>query len=36
VRYFAIFEGDELDEAQLVRWVKQAAALPGWDPSQSS
>ncbi len=36
VRYFAIFEGDELDEAQLVRWVKQAAALPGWDPSNSS
>ncbi len=23
---------DDLDEAQLTRWVKQAAALPGWTP----
>ena len=23
---------DELDEAQLTDWVKQAAALPGWMP----
>lgn len=23
---------DDLDEAQMVRWVKQAAALPGWVP----
>jgi len=22
--------GDELDEAQMAEWVKQAAALPGW------
>ncbi len=29
VRYFDIREDDELDEAQLVRWIKQAAALPG-------
>jgi hypothetical protein len=29
-RYIDIREGDELDEAQLARWVKQAAALPGW------
>jgi hypothetical protein len=29
VRYLDIHEG-ELDEAQLARWVKQAAALPGW------
>ena len=21
---------DELDEAQLKKWIKQAAALPGW------
>jgi hypothetical protein len=28
-RYLDIHEGDELDEAQLARWVKQAAALPG-------
>jgi len=24
--------GDDLDEAQLATWVKQAAALPGWVP----
>ncbi len=29
-RYLDIHEDDELDEAQLSRWVKQAAALPGW------
>jgi hypothetical protein len=29
VRYFDIHEGDQLDEAQLAAWVKQAAALPG-------
>jgi hypothetical protein len=30
VRYFDIHEGDELAEAQMATWVKQAAALPGW------
>jgi hypothetical protein len=29
VRYLDIHEDDELDEAQLADWVKQAAALPG-------
>jgi hypothetical protein len=29
-RYLDIHEGDELDEAQFARWVKQAAALPGF------
>ena len=29
VRYLDIREDDELDEAQLAAWVKQAAALPG-------
>jgi len=29
-RYIDIHEGDELDEAQLANWVKQAAALPGF------
>lgn len=24
---------DDLDEAKLTGWIKQAAALPGWDPS---
>lgn len=32
VRYLDIHEEDELDEAQLTRWVKQAAKLPGWRP----
>jgi hypothetical protein len=29
VRYLDIHEGDELDEAQMASWLKQAAALPG-------
>ncbi|HEY7624501.1 MAG TPA: DUF1801 domain-containing protein [Candidatus Limnocylindria bacterium] len=29
VRYLDVHE-DDLDETQLARWVKQAAALPGW------
>jgi hypothetical protein len=31
VRYVDIHEG-ELDEAQMAKWVKQAAKLPGWIP----
>jgi hypothetical protein len=31
-RYIDIRAGDELDEAQLAKWVKRAAALPGWAP----
>ena len=30
VRYLDIHEGDDLDEAQVAKWVKQAAALPGF------
>ena len=30
VRYLDIHEGDELAEAQMATWVKQAAALPSW------
>ena len=33
VRYIDIHE-DDLDEAQMAAWVKQAAALPGWVPGQ--
>jgi hypothetical protein len=29
VRYLDIREGDEIDEAQIADWVRQAAALPG-------
>jgi hypothetical protein len=34
VRYLDVYEADELDEAQLRTWFKQAAKLPGWDPSR--
>ena len=34
VRYLDIREDDGLDEPQIADWVKQAAALPGWDPSR--
>jgi hypothetical protein len=30
VRYLDIREDDQLDEAQLAAWAKQASALPGW------
>ena len=30
VRYLDIHEDDEIDEAQLRKWLKQAAAIPGW------
>ena len=29
-RYYDIREDDERDDAQMAKWVKQAAALPGW------
>jgi hypothetical protein len=29
-RYVHIYEDDQLDEAQLARWIRQAAAVPGW------
>jgi hypothetical protein len=35
VRYLDIREGDDLDEARLASWVKQAASLPGWVPGRS-
>ncbi|MFO0873825.1 MAG: DUF1801 domain-containing protein [Phycisphaerales bacterium] len=31
-RYLDIRENDQLDEAQLATWIRQAAALPGWIP----
>jgi hypothetical protein len=31
-RYIDIDEDDQLDEARMATWVKQAAALPGWVP----
>ena len=32
VRYLDIHDDDQLDEAQLAKWIRQAAALPGWIP----
>jgi hypothetical protein len=32
VRYLDIYEGAPLDVAQLKKWIRQAAALPGWVP----
>jgi hypothetical protein len=32
VRYLDIREDQQVDEAQLARWIRQAAALPGWVP----
>jgi len=32
VRYLDIHEDDQLDEARLAAWVKQASRLPGWRP----
>ena len=34
-RWIDIHE-DDLDEKQMAKWIKQAAALPGWDPSKKS
>jgi hypothetical protein len=31
-RWIDIRQGDQLDEAQMSKWVKQAARLPGWSP----
>ena len=32
VRYLDIHEDDQIDEAQLASWVRQASELPGWSP----
>ena len=32
VRYLDIRDDDQLDEAQMATWIRQAAALPGWVP----
>jgi len=29
-RWLNIYEGDTIDEAQITKWLKQAAKLPGW------
>jgi hypothetical protein len=32
VRYLDIHEDDELDEARMASWIRQASRLPGWMP----
>jgi hypothetical protein len=32
VRYLDVYEHDQLDEARMATWIRQAAALPGWVP----
>ena len=32
VRYVDIHQDDQLDEAQMGTWIRQASALPGWVP----
>lgn len=29
-RWLDVHEGEEIDEAQLAEWIRQAAAMPGW------
>ena len=31
-RYLDIYEDDQFDEERVARWIRQAAALPGWIP----
>jgi hypothetical protein len=31
-RWIDLYEHDTFDEAQMVAWVQQAAAIPGWTP----
>ena len=35
VRYLDIRGGEPLDEAQLTKWIRQAAKLPGWSPGDT-
>ncbi len=30
-RYYHIYEDQDMDEEQVANWVRQAAAIPGWD-----
>lgn len=33
VRYLDIRQDDKIDEKQLVKWIRQAASIPGWSGS---
>jgi hypothetical protein len=32
VRYLDVHEGEQLDEAKVTAWIRQAAAMAGWEP----
>jgi len=34
VRYVDLHENDPVDDERMASWIRQAAALPGWDPSK--
>ena len=34
-RYFHLEEGDPVDQPQLADWIRQAAAIPGWQPNRA-
>ncbi len=34
VRYLDIYEGDKINEDQLIKWIRQAVAMPGWIPGK--
>ena len=36
VRYLDIREHEQLDEAQLAKWIRQAASMPGWVPGTAT
>jgi hypothetical protein len=35
VRYLDVHEDDQIDDKQLTAWIKQAAAIPGWNGASS-
>ena len=34
VRYVDLHENDPVDDERMESWIRQAAALPGWNPSK--
>jgi hypothetical protein len=34
-RYVHLEEGDSVDQPQLADWIRQAAAIPGWQPNRA-
>lgn len=32
VRYFHVYEDEQVDDAQLAAWIRLSSTLPGWKP----